>query len=556
MTRLFYPSPAEAVTCRRCGNTTPADADTCPHCGADHGGGVLKAGNAAALPTGLRMPFSGRKESVRVASPYPSIVEKSDLIGIEEQNWDKSKTVTLGAVLLALIAGGLIYSQRSDNDGTTRAPAGQSVSGSIDETRLARDSAAAAANKSATGTLASTLPAPAPVTALAKPAAPPAPAVANVAPATRQSAAAAQRQAASQKSATVAQVAPSPAAPTNTAPSTAIAPGSVTDNLQAARDAIDRGDLTTARRRFAKIPASQLDTPNIQRTAADLARLERTRDDNITAARDCQATGSWACVRQNAREVLTVDASNVEAQAMVEQAITRSGWLNGTPPSSTRASAPSTTTAAAAVPVTRTSRPLPRAGTAPSIHEAATAGIPRSADDTRAPMSGSYSRSGGRTHNTPATYVPPTVVTNDGLANLPSTPPARSAAAQTATEPVAASPRASTVEDLPPMPLAPAALQQATQATSDLTRAAVQIAPPAPSPAAVAPAAVAAPATAPATAPAPTPVAAAPAPVAKASTPSTRATSFAGATPDDEERAIRENGWKKATPVIPPAPQE
>src|SRR5580704_13946715 len=117
MTRLFYPSHTEAVTCRRCGNSMPADTETCPHCGADQGG-MLKPANAAAMPTGLRMPFTTRRDSARVASPYPSLPEQSDLIGIEERHWDRSKSITLLAVVLALGVGGVIYWQHGDTDST------------------------------------------------------------------------------------------------------------------------------------------------------------------------------------------------------------------------------------------------------------------------------------------------------------------------------------------------------------------------------------------------------------------------------------------------------
>jgi hypothetical protein len=113
------------------------------------------------------------------------------------------------------------------------------------------------------------------------------------------------------------------------------------DNLLlATRDAIARGDLTTARKRFSKIPASQLGSANSQRTLADLTGLEHTRDEMLQVARGCEATGSWLCVLQNARDVLAIDAGNVEAQKFVEHAISRSGWLNKPAPAATAAHAP------------------------------------------------------------------------------------------------------------------------------------------------------------------------------------------------------------------------
>jgi hypothetical protein len=123
-----------------------------------------------------------------------------------------------------------------------------------------------------------------------------------------------------------------------------------TDNLQAARDAIVHGDLATARKRFSKIPASQLSAANAQRTLADLTSLERARDVMLQLARGCEAIGSWLCVRQNARDVLTIDASNVEAQMLVERSIDRSGWLNKSASATTAAhGAPRNKTQTAAV---------------------------------------------------------------------------------------------------------------------------------------------------------------------------------------------------------------
>ncbi|KQR74251.1 hypothetical protein ASG35_20975 [Burkholderia sp. Leaf177] len=289
MARLLFPSSAESVTCLRCGNSILSDAETCPHCGADHGG-VRTSGQAEGIPNGLRL-FAARRASMATPSPYPSVPEEAEFAGTGEQRWDNSKSVTLGAVMLALIAGGVIYSQSGDRDGTkAETPAGHSAYGAIDM-KAAR---------------AVTAPAPV-VQPAAIAAAQPAPAPVSAAPAVDTSA---------------------------RVPATSAA---AIDNLQAARDAIERADLTTARRRFSKIPAAQLSAGNMQRTQSELANLERTRDNLLQMARSCEATGSWICVRQNARDVLAIDASNVEAQTLVEHAITRSGWLNKTAPPTARA---------------------------------------------------------------------------------------------------------------------------------------------------------------------------------------------------------------------------
>jgi hypothetical protein len=287
MARLLFPSSAESVTCMRCGNSIPGDAETCPHCGADHGGSRV-GGRTSALGSGLRLPFAPRRGSMAASSPYPSLPEEAEFVGTSEQRWDNSKTVTLGAVMLALIAGGVIYSQSSEREGAApETPAGQSAYGAID--MKAALGAAAPVSQSAAATP-------------GKPAA----AVQTPVDAT-----------------------PNVVETTARVPATSAA---VIDNLQAARDAIDRGDLTTARRRFSKIPAVQTGASNIQRTLSELVSLERTRDNLLQMARGCEATGSWTCVRQNARDVLAVDASNLEAQTLVEHAIARSGWLNKTPP--------------------------------------------------------------------------------------------------------------------------------------------------------------------------------------------------------------------------------
>jgi hypothetical protein len=302
MARLFFPSSSGSVTCKRCGNDIPSDADNCPHCGADFGPG-FGASKTAALSPGLRLPFGARREALSIPSPYPSVPEESELAGAGEQRWDMSKTVTLGAVALALVAGGVIYSQRGGSDDTARSepPAGHSAYGAIDM-KTARDAARPAP---------ATAPAPAPVLSQSQ---------------SRSAAAASARQAPAAAAPTVAAREAVPAE--NASGRAAATLAGVTDNLQAARDAIERGDLTTARRRFSKIPASQLSASNVLRTQADLVALERARDGMLQTARNCEATGAWLCVRQNARDVLTIDASNAEAQTLVEHAIARSGWLN------------------------------------------------------------------------------------------------------------------------------------------------------------------------------------------------------------------------------------
>ena len=298
MARLFFPTSSESVACKRCGSDIARDADTCPHCGADHGP-AFGAAKTTALSTGLQLPFGARREVLNIQSPYPGMPEESELTGAGEQHWDMSKTVTLGAVALALVAGGIVYSQygSSSGDDTTRSqpPAEHSAYGTIDmKTAVAMPAPAVA-------------PAPAPAVVPAGPMAAPSVAAREV-------------------------------LPTESSGRASAALANAPDNLQAAREAIARGDLTTARRHFSKIPASQLRTASVQETQGDLTGLEHVRDVMLQAARDCEAAGSWLCVRQNARDVLTLDASNAEAQTLIGHAIARSGWLaNKTAPATTAA---------------------------------------------------------------------------------------------------------------------------------------------------------------------------------------------------------------------------
>ena len=340
MARLFFPTSRDTVTCKRCGNDIPGDADTCPHCGADHGPS-FGAAKTVAFSTGLRLPFGARREALNIPSPFPSVSEASEPAGAGEQRWETSKIVTLGAVAVALVAGGIIYSQHGGSgDDTPRSepPAKHSAYGAIDM-------------KPAQGTPAPAVTA-APMDALAR-------------------SAAAVRQA---QTAATPSVAARETLPTEPSGRSSAALANPADNLLAARDAIARGDLTTARKRFSKIPASQLSTANSQRTLADLTGLEHTRDEMLQVARGCESTGSWLCVLQNARDVLAIDTGNVEAQKFVEHAISRSGWLNTTAPATTTAHAPprNKTQTAAVAPAA----PAPVAAPGPRVAATVAATLP------------------------------------------------------------------------------------------------------------------------------------------------------------------------------------
>jgi hypothetical protein len=498
MTRLFFPTATDSVTCPRCGNSTTSDAGTCSHCGADLGSPALAREAGPSLAASLRATFASRRREA-LNAPYPSLPEASD-ISHGEQRWDVSKTVVAGGAVVALVVGGLIYMQHGENGASRVEPsAGQSASGTIDAKPLVSRSAAR----------------PREAMVAAAPSAAVTPAV-SPAP----------------------QVAPSREA--------ALSGGSVTDNLQATRDAIDRGDLTTARRRFSKIPIGQQDAGNVQRTQAELVSLERARDDSLRLARACEATGSWTCVRQNARDVLAIDASNAEAQTLVEHAIASSGWLS--PP--THPSHAGTPRAAVTAPVAAVA--TPRANPSAAVPVAAP---PRLATPTRTIVAPS------RPHQAAA----PNALATDASTPMPATTRAPlstdGAPVTTGSHAVMSSP-AESAETVPTAarqpPPAAAALLTSTPAEPVRTvapQAAAASLPSTPSyqPVADTPRADTA------TMPAPAPIRAAamesPAPAAVQAPMTTRASSFDTGNADERERAIKEHGWKNQ-PATPPSPPQ
>jgi hypothetical protein len=530
MTRLFFPTAADSVTCPRCGNSTASSADTCSHCGADLGTHSLAHDAGPSLATSLRMSFTPRRREA-LNAPYPSLPEASD-ISRGEQRWDVSKTMMAGGAVIAMLVGGLIYFQHADNDTNRNAPpAGQSASGTID----AKPRAAAIAGVPSAAVSAA-------LPAVASPVALPAPAVSPA-------------------------VSPATGAAASREPS--LGNAGVADNLMATRDAIDRGDLTTARRRFSKIPLAQQDTGNVQRIQAELVSLERSRDDSLRMARACEATGSWNCVRQNARDVLAIDASNVEAQTLVEHAIESSGWLNQ-PAHPAHAAAPRTVVTTPAHPATAVAAAVPAPRPMPSAAVPVTV-PPRLATPTRTLMAAPQPVVASA--STPASSMNSALsdTSNPALATIPTTisaptptpaPTITRAPLSTDGQPVATgshTPLSSTAESLDAAPVVARQMPSAIPPILDPT-------PPEPS-RTVVPRADTASALSPAPIreivvdrPAPVATLAAPAAIATSTvtaqapvTPHT--SSFDAGNADDRERAIKQFGWKNQ-PATPPTPSQ
>jgi hypothetical protein len=492
MARPFFSTTTGSVTCPRCGNFIASDTETCMHCGADLG--HARDDEGPSLASSLRLPFTARRYGA-LSSPYPSLAEASE-VGHRRHRKDVSKAIVIGGVALVLITGGVIYyAQRGDSDADTQAATGQSVFGPIDA-KLARDSAP---TKPVAGT-AAVLPAPTPLPTRTQP------------PRTA-------FQPVPQPTATAASRTPAPAP---AAPSRDTTQASTIDNLQAARDAIERGDLVTARRRFSKIPASQLEAGNVQRTQAELIRLEHARDDSLQFARACAATESWSCARQNARDVLAIDASNAEAQALVESSIERSGWLNPPRPAPTHSAAPRTAVATAgpSQASNRTAAP-PRARAAAAQPPLITRQPPLT--DSAGGTRGTRGAQGARGTHAATTLAPPDVA--QGVQRQP-------VAQQIAPVPVQATP----VQAAQAIQPAQAVMPQAATAPAPVTAAV----PPAATPASIQPAPSSLPATV-------------------ADNPSAsvhKHSSFDAANPDDRERAILENGWTKNRPPDQPPPSQ
>jgi hypothetical protein len=82
-------------------------------------------------------------------------------------------------------------------------------------------------------------------------------------------------------------------------------------------------DLATARRYIDEVPETQQDSPELQRVATRLTRLERQRDAALQRAQACASTKSSTCVARNANQALALDARNPQALALARRVSTR-----------------------------------------------------------------------------------------------------------------------------------------------------------------------------------------------------------------------------------------
>ncbi|MCP3711754.1 hypothetical protein M3I54_33195 [Paraburkholderia sp. CNPSo 3274] len=101
------------------------------------------------------------------------------------------------------------------------------------------------------------------------------------------------------------------------APRYASAHPGVASNLASARLNLDKNNLWPARRALTSALAVEPGNPDAQQMQADLVAREQQRDALIGQARQCEHERQWACVRQDARHAVNVDASSREARRLL-----------------------------------------------------------------------------------------------------------------------------------------------------------------------------------------------------------------------------------------------
>jgi hypothetical protein len=95
--------------------------------------------------------------------------------------------------------------------------------------------------------------------------------------------------------------------------------------IDAARSAMVRGELNTARRQLAMLPSSQDQRSDVRRIADELNQREHERDSALGLARACEKARDMPCVLRSAGDALASDVSNSEARDMLLRAVTQSG---------------------------------------------------------------------------------------------------------------------------------------------------------------------------------------------------------------------------------------
>ncbi|WP_087649097.1 hypothetical protein [Caballeronia choica] len=367
----------DSVICAQCGTTSRSAQDTCPRCNADREGAIFTAG---ALRLVGEVPRAGwlvttvRRNAI---TSYPSIREQGEPAPEPERRRTLTGVLTTGGIVVGLAIGAYLHANSGNPNKAPGAVAALSSGGSIAvESRaptasipqgsppiVSTSSVAAAPPAHATtdrnaapsphaaANLASNPPTNSPQAAKPTPSATrattvasreisvAAPQVAKPPPPTR-AATVASREisvAAPQvakpppptRATTVASretqvAAPQPAKlpppPTRVAANDAPRGISVARSVSVTRTALAHHDLTSARRHMRDLSEDEQRSPELQRLADQLARLEHQRDAALQRARTCAATKASTCVVRNANQALALDARNPQATTLLRRA--------------------------------------------------------------------------------------------------------------------------------------------------------------------------------------------------------------------------------------------
>jgi hypothetical protein len=95
---------------------------------------------------------------------------------------------------------------------------------------------------------------------------------------------------------------------------------SLADDIVAINRALGSKDLASARKQMQALSASQERSPELQRLAEQVARLERQRDAALQRARSCETSKASTCVVRYANRALAIDARNAQAHSLVRRA--------------------------------------------------------------------------------------------------------------------------------------------------------------------------------------------------------------------------------------------
>ena len=279
----------QSVICKRCGNTYASDAGECSRCGALNHTAPWERNslNNSEAPVG-RIPQRVRR--VHVASPYPSIQEE---VLPRSMSTRRKRRLGLHPAAVIIVTGLFIaaFAYTSTGGKVERASVSRHVSAS--GTVMALSSSSSAGESETKPALTS----------------PP--------------------------------LAPSTAVDKSTAdimPTTDVTATRVASIVTGARYALRKGDLTDARERLGKLPASLRTDPEAQLVFADLTRRERERDAALQRARWCEEGKDWSCVARNAAHVQTLDTSNAESRVMLSDAVIKISWAGS--PASTAPNGP------------------------------------------------------------------------------------------------------------------------------------------------------------------------------------------------------------------------